>query len=919
MRKLSVLAIAMIVAISSGCSKKDSEAHYADAQQFIANKNYPSAVIELKSAIQQSPENKDYRLALGQLYLSAGDMMSAEKELQRAWSLGADKEAMAVSLFKSMFFSRNHADMLKTLDGEASLSAKTKNYLDLYRANVEIENGNVDNATAIFDRLIDQQDAPDVQMMAQASLLLAGEKVTEAIDLLGKFDEKSPVYPEAKLMLGQLLQQSKNYQAAIDAFDIFLAQQPNYFPAQLMRTQSLVQLEKFDLAETELTALLKIYPQQPLVNYLLAVINYERKKYEPAKEFIETAINNGMTENSARILAALTSMNLGLTAQTLYHLDAAKAILPQIPELENIYHSLLLKAGRSSEVQAQLQSKSAEALDHKLIAATAYQMLKEGSQTAAQEVIKLYEQKGVKDADSTTILASLKMGIAGMEQQGLQELETLLKQDPTQDQTRVILAQSYMRQGQFDKATALADQWINNAETAVIGYNLKAYAAVLSKNPAIATENIAQALKLEPENAFSKMMQVLVLLESDKIADAVITIESILEKDPTYLPALQQLFAVKLQQNKPREAIDKAAALVAAYPDNQNLRTALASMWYQQEQYQQAIDVIKAAKYDNTGMPASHRQLLIELNAKLKNSTELLTLTKTWRDEQPETVDANLAYAKALVFNKEFSQALAVMDKLLQKNPANQALLKAKVSLLIESKDLKGALTTLEQLKPVGKELAEVQLMKGRLYLQDKQLDKALGNLEQSYQTVASPQAAVLLAEAYSKTKNNAQAVTFLKQHIEKNPQQTSVKTVYAGLILAEDPKGAQSIYQTVISKEPTNYMALNNYAWLLLEDGQPADARIHIEQALKVADKHPDLLDTYGKVLLALKQPTEALKAFESSLAVRPAHAEVQLHYVEALLQSGNKTKAAEQLNQVQSDVPALLKLKAQLQQQIQ
>jgi cellulose synthase operon protein C len=918
MKKLSVLAVAMIVAISSGCSKKDSEAHFSDAQKFIAKKNYPSAIIELKSAIQQSPENKDYRLALGQLYLSAGDVLSAEKELQRALALGADKEKLAVPLFKSMFFSRNHADILKTLDDESNLSAKTKSYLDLYRANVESENGNIDSAIAIFDRLVDQQDAPDVKLMAQANLLIAGEKITEAINLLATFDASSPIYPEAKLMHGQLLQQAKNYQAARDAFDTFLKLQPNYFPAQLMRAQSLVQLEKFDLAENELTALLKMYPQQPLVNYLLAVINYERKKYEPAKEYIETAINNGMTENSARILAALTSMNLGLTAQTIYHLDAAKAILPQIPDLENLYHSLLLKAGRSSEVQAQLQNKSAEALDHKLIAATAYQMIKEGSQSGAQDMIKLFEQKGVKDANSTTILASLKMGIAGMEAQGLQELEELLKQDPTQDQTRIILAQSYLRQGQFDKAIALADQWINKPETAVIGYNLKAYAAVLRKEPEGASEFIAQSLKLEPDNSFTQTLQALVLLETDKIEESANALQTVLEKNPTYMPALQQLFAVKLQQQKPQEAIDIAAELVASHPDNQNLRTALATMWFQQEKYQQAIDVIKASKYDKAGMPASHRQLLIEINAKLKNSAELLALTKTWRDEQPETIDANLAYAKALVFNKEYTQAQTVLDKLLQKNPANQVLLKTKVSLSIEMKDYKGALATLEKVNPLETEVAEVEFMKGRLYLQDKQLDKAQINLEKSYQKTANQQTAILLAEVYSKTKNNADVVTFLKQHIDKYPQQTSVRTVYAGLILADDPQSAQTIYKTVLSKEPSNYMALNNYAWLLLEEGQPEKAKIHIEQALKVAEKHPDLLDTYGKVLLALKQPGEAIKAFESSLAVRPENAEVQLHYVEALLQNNDKDKAADLLGKVQSDVPSLVKLKAQLQQQL-
>ena len=112
MKKTSLLASAVMLAILTACGSKDAAEHYTDAQNYIAEKKYNAAVIELKSAIQQSPQQADYRQALGKLYLQLGDPVSAAKELSRALELGADASVVALPLIQARYLAEDYQAVL---------------------------------------------------------------------------------------------------------------------------------------------------------------------------------------------------------------------------------------------------------------------------------------------------------------------------------------------------------------------------------------------------------------------------------------------------------------------------------------------------------------------------------------------------------------------------------------------------------------------------------------------------------------------------------------------------------------------------------------------------------------------------------------------------------------------------------------
>jgi len=143
------------------------------------------------------------------------------------------------------------------------------------------------------------------------------------------------------------------------------------------------------------------------------------------------------------------------------------------------------------------------------------------------------------------------------------------------------------------------------------------------------------------------------------------------------------------------------------------------------------------------------------------------------------------------------------------------------------------------------------------------------------------------------------------------------LQSIYANLVLQEKPEESLKTYQEILSKKADDYIVLNNYAWLLAERGNSKEAAIHIEKAIKLAPRHPDVLDTYGKILLIQGKATEAEQAFASSLEIRPGNVEVKLHHAEALIQNGQKNKALAQLSTIETTDASLQKRKAELEAQ--
>jgi putative PEP-CTERM system TPR-repeat lipoprotein len=893
MKPTKIIALSLLFALATGCSKKTPDEHFQSAQQYLNENNVQAAVIELKSAIQINPENGKYRLLLAEVAMSMGDVATADKEYEKAISNGIDLNVAAQSYLRAMFMARKHREMLKFIEDNKTLNEENTAIASVFKLLVELENENSDNAKPLLDQIAAQDKYADLASFAQAIILNDAGQPAEAIAKLKTIGTSTRIQPELLMANGRLQLGQRQFDEALKNFQEFEKIIPNYFPNQLFQAQALVEARKMTEAEAVVAKLLQATPEQPLVNYLSAVLVFEKKDYTKAKEYAEKAITNGFDTPSARILAGLASVNLKLNAQALAHFDRSREQIQKVPELARLYQALLLQTGRSEEIKAELLSKDPAANDPQLIAATAYQLMREGSDIEAKKLLSSYPKTQANEASLQ--IAALKLGIQGMESEGLADLEQALQQNPKADKAREVLAQSYLRSGQFAKAEALADYWINESKEADIGFNLKAYSALLQGKTEQAQSFIAQATKANAKNPFTYLLQAAIAESQKKFAEAERFYQDALAAEPGYLPAILPFYQLKKQQGKAAEAITTVEKLQSANPNLSSLRIGLSLIYGQEQQFQKVIDLIKADK--TTAPPTEYRKLLIEAHNGLGNIAEVVNLTTEWYNENPENLEIAIAHSRALFVNKEQSKALAVLDRLLTKLPENQQLLKAKLAIQIQTNMPNDALVTLEKISVAQSDYPAFLQLKTQLLIQAQQLPKAKTLLEESYRKQPTDATATLLAEVYLRSQAKPLALALLKNHYSRYPEHSTTAIMYANVVLETDLALASSIYKGVLTEQSGDYVALNNYAWILHNAGESQQALKFATRALVVAPNQPDALDTFGSIHFKLGNTDEAIAAFQNSLKARPNHPEVLLNLVEALLKKGDKPAARQQL----------------------
>ena len=102
MRNIFLAIVLLLLVACAG--KKTSEEYLASAKDYIAQSDYPAATIELQNALQLDGNAAEARWLLGKIYLDTGDILTAEKELQRAqelgWSADDVRPAQAIALLQ---------------------------------------------------------------------------------------------------------------------------------------------------------------------------------------------------------------------------------------------------------------------------------------------------------------------------------------------------------------------------------------------------------------------------------------------------------------------------------------------------------------------------------------------------------------------------------------------------------------------------------------------------------------------------------------------------------------------------------------------------------------------------------------------------------------------------------------------------
>ncbi len=899
------LAVGLAVGIA-GCSDRTTDVeHVQRAREYQAKQELQASIIELKNALQKNPENRDARILLGQLYVETGNGASAEKELQRAKDLGADRNAWLIPLARAYLLQGQTQKLIELAPAADDPAALQATLLALHGfAELALDRSG-DAKDSLARALALQADNLDA-LLGMSQWALMNRNYSEAENFANKASERDPRDiqpwlikvrlsrlqnddPAALKSVQRILElQPQNPMALLERAEIAITQgkldealvdvetvrkrQPNLPNANYLRGRILFQKKDLVGAQDALLQVVKVIPNHPGSQFLLGSINYEQNNLGQADLYLASFVNSQPNYLPARLLLAATQLKQNQPRQAIDLLTTALAQAPNDAQLLALLGSAYL--------QDRNFAKGSEFL-----------------QKAAQIT---------PDAAGVRTQLALSRLAEGRTDEAVQELQGLVELGQDVMQTDLLLVQAYLQQKEYDKAVAAATNLTGKHPDDPVAHNLLGSAYLAKGEDDKARSEFERALKLDPNLSPAALNLALLEFKAGNRDAARAQYEAVVQKDPANLNALLRLSSLAEQAGQ----VDQAQRwLEQAWDKNpSSLPAGLALI----ERYQaiglhlKAVNVARGLEAANPSHPAAQRALGLALLADGQPADALKAFRKLV-ELQPQTPEPWHLIALTLARTQDFKGAADAIDKALAIQGNYLPSLVARVELQAQQQKFKEALAGAKALQTQFPTVNIGYRLEGNLYLQQKDFAKALAAYRTAYAKTPDSQTILLLAGAQQITGDSDGAIKTLRDWLVAHPDDAPVRTRLATELqrlgrkeeaITEYERLAQREAQakpgsdaTVLDRGLRQADTLLIQAYLQQKDYDKA-----VTAARDLTQKQPNepgAFNLLGAVYLAKGDSSTARTAFEQALKLKSDYTPAQMNLAGIEAQAGDKAGA--------------------------
>src|SRR5688572_18707688 len=198
----SILALLTIGALLTGCDAfVSTETRLERAQKQLDQSNYRAAMSDVKTVLQDEPENAKARLLLAELSLQIGDRESADKELERALAAGATAEQASAVRYELLLAGGRDDELAALLEKDTFTPPARR---QLLAAKLQSAAGKADEAEQTLKSALAQApDDADIQLDL-AKLAAARGDMKPAMELPERIAESGAAHARALLLRGSI-------------------------------------------------------------------------------------------------------------------------------------------------------------------------------------------------------------------------------------------------------------------------------------------------------------------------------------------------------------------------------------------------------------------------------------------------------------------------------------------------------------------------------------------------------------------------------------------------------------------------------------------------------------------------------------------------------------------------------------------
>jgi len=886
-RALSVLALAVVLL---GCAGESEEKLIASARSYLDKQDLPAASIQLKTALRKNPDSAQARLLLGRTLLLQGDAQSALVELGKARDLGVDAELLAPEMARALL-ARGEAKKLieqfgaTTLKGNDAAADLAVSLATAYAASDDLA-----KAQELAARALELKPRYAGALLLQARLKLAQKDLDGALALLDDTLAAEPRNEAAALLKGQLLQAGRrDLDGALAVFRKLLADHPKSVQAHVATINVLREKGLADEAKAQLAELVKVSPNHVETLYLQAQQRFAEGKAAEALEIAERLLK-AMPENPrALLLAGAIEHQQRAYVKAEAHLAKAVQRAPGLLPARQLLAQTYLRMG-----------EPAKALDA-LAPATEGAQADGGSLALAGE-------------------AHLALGNAQRADEAFKRATAAAPDDP---RVRTAAALGQLARGQTAEAigaleaVAATDKG-TRADLALITARLRAGDAPGALK---AVDGLA---KKTPDAPLPDLLRARILQQQRDLGGARTAFEAALKKDPKYFPAVAGIAGIDVAQGKPAEARKRFDALIAVDPSNHQAHLALAELAAREGRPPEEITKELAAAVKANPTQAQPRVLLVEQQLRTGDTKAALTAAQEAAAALPDNAAVQDVLGRAQLAGGDTQQALSTFGKLASLQPNNPFAQIRLAEAHAAAKDLDAARRALDKalaLQPgllqakaalasiavtqgrvpdalaIARELQKAEpknpagyALEGDVQRQQKNWPLAIAAHRTALAAARNTEGAIRLHRTYAAAGQAAEAERFAAEWRKERPDDAAFSFYLGDMAIArKDWAAAEAHYAAVLKAQPKNALALNNVAWLMVQQGKPGAVKL-AEQANQILPGRAQLLDTWATALAAENQLPQAISTQKDALARNPRDPALRLNLAKLYVKAGDK-----------------------------
>lgn len=898
-RPLHALALATALFVAACGGKSDAE-QLESARVYIEKQDHRAAVIQLKSLLQRNGQLAEARYLLGRSLLEQGDVAGAALELRKAADQKFDPAKVSPLLARAMLAQGEHGAVTGQFANVQLPDAAAQAELSVTVASAFLAQNMAEQGEAAINEALKAVPNHAPALLLQARVLADRQDIGRARALVEQVLKADPSSGDAWMLKGELaLNIDKDRKAAIEAFQKAVTAKPTLLQAHVAAVTTLFLEGDATAATAQVAEMKKRFPNHPRTKFFEAELAFNAKDYKAAREHIRPVVQALPNNALALQLAGAAEFRLGSVGQAETYLAKALQLAPDLPIARRMLAQVYLRTGQPQKTLAMLDPLLARNPGPGALQLAAEAHLQLGDSAKAEQLYERAAKIKPDDPRIRTALALSQYG-KGKTDSAIAELENIAGKD-SGALADLALVSAHLRKKEVDKA-------------------LKAIDALEKK---------------QPDKPLAPMLRGRVLVLKKDVDGARAQFQKALAIDKLYFPAVAGLAALDLALNKPVEARQHFDELIKADPDNVPAKQALAALLTRTGHTGDEVAKLLAEAVKKNPNDVRAQLMLINFHLERREAKQAIETARAAIQALPDHPEILMAQGRAYLAAGDMQQAVTIFNRLAVVQPKSPQPFLGLADANLALKDRPAAAANLKRaldLEPrllqarrglVAIALAERQPTEAMTLARAVQKDlpnEAVGHvLEGDVETFRKNLPAALVAyqaglkkgnpqEASTRTHNtlvalgkDAEAEQFAQRWIAEHPQDAVFPFYLADRALAaRDFPTAEARYRKVIELQPNNALALNNVAWLLVQQSKPG-AVAFAEKANQLLPGRPPLMDTLATALAAEKQVPRALELQKQAVERSPDDGSLRMNLAKLYLQADQKGMARSELEKLE------------------